>query len=143
MKKTLLTSLLILFAFTTITQAKDKDDGYTLADIRGTYGFKVHGEIIGVGPLVITGYLKMDGKGNIPEAVRTVSINGYANTQTFTCTFDINPNGTGSVACPLDNPAPGFPPVETFDFVFWDDTDGFYVVTTLDGVTAVGEGRKQ
>ena len=142
MYKILLSALLILFGFTSFALAKDKN-GYDLADIRGTYGFKVHGEIIGVGPLVITGYLKMDGNGNIPEAVRTVSVNGLANTQTFTCTFDINPNGTGSVVCPIDNPAPGFPPYETFDFVFWDDTDGFYVVTTLDGVTAVGEGRKQ
>lgn len=139
MNKTLYTILLVLITFVSTVQAKDKDDEYTLKDVRGTYGFMVQGEILGLGPLVITGYLKMKGNGTIPEAVRTVAIGGMeAITQTFTCTFNINPNGTGKVECPIEDGT-----VDTFDFVFWDGTKGFYVVTTMFGVTAYGEGRKQ
>ena len=116
---------------------------FTERDVRGAYGFSFHGEIIGVGPIAASGRMFADGNGNIPEAVRTISINGVPQTETFSCTISVGGDGTGSAVCPLDNPAPGFPPVETFDFVLEDKGRSFRFVGTTPGIVVLGSGRLQ
>ena len=112
-------------------------------DVRGAYGFSFHGEIIGVGPIAATGRMLADGNGNIPEAVRKISINGVPLTETFSCTITVGADGTGSAVCPLDNPSPGFPPIETFDFVLEDKGRSFRFVGTTPGIVVLGSGRLQ
>ena len=119
------------------------NDKFSVADVKGNYSVSFDGEILGVGPVAATGAFYADGKGNIPKAVRTISVGGEPNTETFTCTLIVNPNGTGSATCPLDDPAPGFPDVETFDFVIEDDGDAFRIVGTTAGIVVLGSGRKQ
>ena len=75
--------------------------------------------------------------------MRTVNVNGTAVQQTFTCTYFVNPNGTGSASCSLDNPLPGAPTVETFDFVLEDAGRTFRLIGTTAGITVVGGGTKQ
>ena len=112
-------------------------------DIRGAYAFSFQGEIVGVGPVAATGRMRADGEGNIPEAVRTISVNGVPQTETFSCALTVDANGTGSAVCPLDNPAPGFPPVETFDFVLEDKGRAFRFVGTTPGIVVLGSGARQ
>ena len=116
---------------------------FTEKDVRGAYAFSFSGEIVGVGPIAATGRMLADGNGNIPEAVRTISVNGVPQTETFTCTITVNANGTGSAVCPLDNPAPGFPPVETFDFVLEEKGRSFRFVGTTPGIVVLGSGLNQ
>ncbi|MBT8127845.1 MAG: hypothetical protein KJP15_10195 [Gammaproteobacteria bacterium] len=116
---------------------------YSVADVKGNYGFSFDGEVVGVAPVAAIGAIRADGRGNITKAIRTISVGGLAITQTFTCTLKVGPNGTGSATCPLDNPAHGFPPVETFDFVIEDDANAFRLVGTTPGIVVFGSGRRQ
>jgi hypothetical protein len=118
------------------------DNRFGLQDVKGRYVFSFEGEVVGVGPVAATGYLVADGKGNIVDARRTVSINGAPQTESFTCTVTVDPDGMGSAYCPLDDPRPGFPDVETFDFILTKDGQSFrYVGTTL-GIVVLGSGQR-
>lgn len=116
---------------------------FSAKDVRGAYAFSFQGEIVGVGPVAASGRMFADGKGNIPQAVRTISVNGVPLTETFTCAITVDANGTGSAVCPLDNPVPGFPPVETFDFVLEDKGRAFRFVGTTPGTVVLGSGLLQ
>lgn len=119
------------------------DKSFSVKDVRGAYAFSFQGEITGVGPVAATGAMRADGGGNIIEAVRTIAVNGVAQTQTFTCSLSVDANGTGSAVCPLDNPAPGFPAVETFDFVLERKGRSFRFVGTTPGISVLGSGLRQ
>ncbi len=139
-KRSIVFALLLFIApFTALMAAK----GFSERDVRGAYAFSFDGEIVGVGPVAATGMMRSDGRGNIPDAVRTISVNGVPLTETFTCTLTVNPNGTGTAVCPLDSPAPGFPPVETFDFVLEDKARAFRFVGTTPGIVVLGSGLQQ
>jgi hypothetical protein len=116
---------------------------YSVADVRGKYSFSFNGRVVGVAPVAAIGAIHADGKGNITKAVRTISVGGLAITQTFTCTLKVRSNGTGSATCPLANPAHGFPPVETFDFIIENGGKAFRMVGTTAGIVVLGSGRKQ
>ena len=122
--------------------------GFTLTDLRGSFGFSFQGTILdpGLGPLPVaaTGWLKIDGKGNITDASRTINVGGKAFEQTFSCTLTVfNSNGTGSAECPIDNPLDSAPDTETFDFVVDDDVNEYRFVSTNDGIVILGTGIRQ
>ena len=142
MKNTLTLICLLSFLFTPLSSAIG-DKGFSVKDVRGTYGFSFQGEILGVGPVAAVGRITADGGGNVTDAVRTISISGVPVTETFTCELTVNFDGTGSAVCPLDNPAPGAPPVETFDFVLEDKARAFRLVGTTPGIVVIGSGREQ
>ncbi len=119
------------------------DKVFTNRDLKGSYAFSFQGEIVGLGPVAATGVLNADGNGNVTDAVRTISVNGVPVTETFTCTLSVNPNGTGTAICVIDNPAPGFPLVETFDIVLGKNGGDFRLVGTTPGVVVLGSGSRQ
>lgn len=143
MNKYLFIPAIALLSTFTAANAGSSGKEYSVADIKGNYGFSFDGQIVGVAPVAATGAFSADGKGNITSAVRTISVGGVPVTETFTCTLTVNPDGTGSAVCPLDQPAPGFPAVETFDFVLEDNKKAFRMVATTPGVVVLGAGRKQ
>lgn len=113
------------------------------ADVEGPYAFSFDGTVIGAGPIAATGVLVADGRGHITSGVRTLNVNGSVAQQTFTCTYSVNPDGTGSAVCPVDDPQPGAPVVETFDFALEDGAKAFRLVGTTAGITVLGSGAKQ
>jgi len=119
------------------------DKSFNVGDVKGRYGFSFQGEVIGVAAVAATGMMVADGKGNITNAVRTMTVGGMPVTETFTCTLVVNPDGTGSAVCPLDAPGPGFPPVETFDFVMEENGKVFRFVSTTPGIVVLGSGARQ
>jgi hypothetical protein len=145
-KEVQMRKLMVLLVVLTLNLAPSAvalaDKTFTNGDIKGSYAFSFQGEILGVGPAAASGMFKANGRGSITEAVRTISFGGSV-TQTFTCTLSVNPNGTGSAECPLDDPIPGFPAVETFDFVLEDNAKGVRFVSTTPGFVVLGSGRKQ
>ena len=143
MNKFLFTVAIALLSTCTLVHAGSSGKVYSVADIKGNYSFSFDGQIVGVAPVAATGAFAADGKGNIFRAVRTISVGGVPATETFTCTLTVNPDGTGSAVCPLDQPAPGFPPIETFDFVLEDNKKAFRMVATTPGIVVLGSGRKQ
>ena len=142
MKYTLAFFCLLSFISTPLGSAL-ADKGFSVKDVRGNYGFSFQGQIVGVGPVAAVGLITADGKGNITEAVRTISINGVPVTQTFTCSITVESDGTGSAVCPLDDPLPGAPPVETFDFVLEDKARAFRLVGTTPNILGLGSGSEQ
>jgi hypothetical protein len=119
------------------------DRSFSERNVRGPYSFSFDGEIAGIGPVAAVGRLDADGQGNITDAVRTLAVNGEIVIQTFHCTISVNPDGTGSAECPLDDPLQGFPETETFDFVLEEQARAFRLVGTTPGVTVLGGGRRQ
>jgi len=70
-------------------------------DLKGQYGFSFDGTVGGM-PVAAIGALQADGDGNIAKGVRILSIGGTTPvvlTHTFTCTYAVNPDGTGSANC--------------------------------------------
>ena len=140
--------LITFLAVGVITPNAGAGDGprgrvFTDSDVRGAYAFSFQGTIIEVGPIAATGVLVADGKGNITKGIRTLNVNGFPAQQTFTCSYSVNPDGTGSAVCPVDTPLPGAPLVETFDFVLEERARGFRFVGTTLGITVIGSGMKQ
>jgi len=125
------------------TQVVIKPRTFTETDVRGAYAFSFEGTVIQLGPIAAAGVVVADGTGSIIDAVRTANVNGTAVQQTFTCTYSVNPNGTGSANCPLANPLPGAPIAETFDFVLEDAGRAFRLIGTTPGITVVGSGTRQ
>jgi hypothetical protein len=113
------------------------------ADVEGPYAFSFEGTVIGAGPVAATGVVVADGKGNITSGVRTLNFNGFVAQQTFSCKYSVNPDGTGSAVCPVDNPLPKAPEVETFDFALENRAKAFRLLGTTAGFTLLGSGAKQ
>ena len=126
-----------------VTDEALADRSFSERDVRGPYGFSFEGEIESVGPVAAVGRFDADGRGNITTAVRTLALNGVIVTQTFHCTISVAPDGTGSAECPLDEPLPGFPATETFDFVLEQHARAFRLLGTTPGVVVLGGGQRQ
>ena len=58
--------------------------------------------------------------------------------QTFSCTYTVNADGTGSASCVV---TPGTP--ETFDFVIVEKKKEAFFTATTPGVTIRGATRRQ
>lgn len=142
-KKMFLFTLLLATCLLFAGGKANADKVFSEKSVRGSYGFSFQGEIIGVGPVAAIGVLESDGNGNIDPASRTININGVPIQQTFTCTYFVYPEGTGSAVCPLDDPPPGAPAVETFDFVLVNKAKGFQFAGTTPGIVVLGTGTKQ
>src|SRR5258708_23938937 len=70
--------------------------GFTNANVSGGYGFGVAGTS-GAVPEVGTGVVTADGNGNLTGGEETVNIGGISCHATFTGTYSVNANGTGTV----------------------------------------------
>ena len=117
---------------------------FSARDVKGRYVFSFQGEVVGAAIIMAaTGVLIADGEGNVTDGVRMISVNGVPSTQTFTCSIVVHPNGTGSAICPSNDPAPGFPPIETFSFVLQDNGKGFRFIGTTLNMVVQGTGERQ
>jgi|SRR5947209_2745074 len=67
----------------------------SLATRQGDYGFVASGNLAGVGPSVAAGRYTADGKGNFAGSF-TQSLNGVIARMTFTGTYTVNPDCTGT-----------------------------------------------
>jgi hypothetical protein len=67
------------------------------ASLHGTFGFTAAGTVDGIGPVARVGWETFDGKGNA-SGTATTSVNGTIYDSTFTATYTVNPNCTGTFA---------------------------------------------
>jgi hypothetical protein len=113
---------------------------FTDADVRGAYAFSFQGTAGGA-PVAAVGVIAANGKGRVTRGARTINLGGTTARQTFTCTYAVNPDGTGSATCPVS--APPRPTTETFDFVLEDGGRRFELLGTTAGTTVLGSGTRQ
>jgi len=68
----------------------------SLARAAGNYGFTDNGTVIGVGPRTAVGVFTLDAAGNITNGVATSSLNGSVAPETFSGTYTVNADCTGT-----------------------------------------------
>ena len=125
------------------------DEGFSDRDFKGDYAFHLDGVLTSSGSSAVTAYdaavgrLTADGAGNITRGTRTLSANGTIIDETFTCTYNINPNGTGTATCAFSVFG-----ATTLEIVLADDGNEFYFNLTSMPSTAgkpviQGIGKRQ
>jgi hypothetical protein len=134
---------------TLLTAPAWADEGFTNRDFKGDYAFHLDGVLTSLGAPMVTAYntavgrFTADGAGNITQGTRSLSANGRIFEETFTCTYNINRNGTGKAICAFSVFGPS-----TLDLVLRDDGDEFYFnLTSMPSTTGQpvlqGVGRRQ
>jgi hypothetical protein len=64
----------------------------------GRWGFTDSGTVVGIGPRTAVGVFALDGNGNLLNGVATSSLNGSVAEETFSGTYTVNPNCTGTLS---------------------------------------------
>jgi hypothetical protein len=113
------------------------------ASVQGTYEFSASGTIVGVGPTAGVGLFTSDGKGNI-SGKDTSSFNGAIVRETFTATYTVNADCSGSATAVFQGPVPrtihvDFVVVDNGKQVFNILTDSGDIVTFTDEKIFPGE----
>ena len=134
---------------TLLTAPAWADEGFTNRDFKGDYAIHLDGVLTSPGTSAVAAYdaavgrFTADGAGNITQGIRTLSANGTIIDETFTCTYNVNPNGTGKANCAFSVFG-----ATTLDIVLLDSGDEFYFnVTSMPSTTGKpviqGVGRRQ
>jgi hypothetical protein len=97
----LISGLLLVAGFLlnplTVAYATADDDGTcSLARSAGSWSLTDNGTIIGIGSRVAVGVFKFDGRGNLQDGVATSSLNGTIASETFSGTYTVNPDCSGT-----------------------------------------------
>ena len=71
-------------------------EGCSKDSFKGSFGLTTTGAIVGVGDLAALGKITADGKGNLVDGSFTQSLNGVISRGTFTGTYEVNPDCSGS-----------------------------------------------
>ena len=93
--------LVIAFAvamMASLTAAASADDhACSVSRAAGKWSFTDNGTVLGVGPRSAVGVFTLDGNGNLINASATSSLNGGISVETFSGTYTVNPDCTGTV----------------------------------------------
>jgi hypothetical protein len=98
--KIALTSLASLFgvalgvSMSTLALADDHE--CSLARAAGHWSLTDNGTVIGIGPRTAVGVFKLDGNGNLLNGVAASSLNGSVASETFSGTYTVNADCSGS-----------------------------------------------
>jgi hypothetical protein len=113
-------------------QAKCSD-----ASLKGSFGVTSTGTIVGVGPLAAVGVVTFDGEGN-HTGFDDISINGTISRGTFSGTYKVNPDCTGS---DIEN-FEGGPTIQR-NFVIVDNGREIRFIVTNPGNAVTAVAKKQ
>jgi hypothetical protein len=103
------------------------EESFTNRDFKGDYAFHLDGVLTSPGTSVVVAYdsavgrFTADGAGHITQGTRSLSANGRIIDESFTCTYNVKANGTGTAACVFSVFGP-----TTLDIVLVDDGEQFY-----------------
>jgi len=76
--------------------AQAESSACSLARAAGTYGFTDNGTVVGVGPRIAVGIFTLDAAGNVKNGKATSSLNGTVTAETFSGTYTVNSDCTGT-----------------------------------------------
>ena len=110
---------------------------FSLATMKGTHGFVYSGILTGSGPIASAGPIVFDGRGHL-SADYNVTIDGTLFQGSFTGTYTVNANGTGTVL--LNLPRLGIQ--SHGSFVIVNDGDETFFTSTDPGQTVTGVTKK-
>lgn len=109
-----------------------------MRSLREPHGFSYSGSHATLGPIASSGRMYFDGRGNMGADFTTI-VNGVTFTGSFTGTYAVNPDGTGSIVVNL----PWLATVAHANFVLVDDANGSFFTSTDPGYSVTGSTRKQ
>jgi len=126
MKRTIApTTLVIVFVATLVLSmaatAQAESSACSLARAAGTYGFTDNGTVVGVGPRIAVGIFTLDAAGNVKNGKATSSLNGSVTGETFSGTYTVNPDCTGTITVDVFNLSGNKILALTLDLVFDDN----------------------
>jgi hypothetical protein len=93
------TALALVFAaglLGSVTTSARASDECSLARSAGKWSFTDNGTVIGIGPRTAVGVFTLDGEGNLLDGAATSSLNGSVANETFSGTYVVNSNCTGT-----------------------------------------------
>lgn len=110
---------------------------YGLHSLHGRHGFTYSGSTQGAGLVASSGRINFDGFGHV-SAAYTTSVGGIPFTGTFTGTYSVQNNGTGSILINL--PLLGLQ--ARGNFVIVDHGDGTFFTSTDAGYSITGSTKR-
>ena len=143
LKRGFLLLLVLGLANTVPCTSAGADDEFKNKSISGTWGFSAAGTIVppavpAATPAVAVGVMTFDGKGGCSIS-DTINIGGTSASRTSTtCTYTVNPDGTGSLSAQF----PGDPGPTPLSFVIVNDENEIRFIRTDLGV-ASGVAKRQ
>jgi hypothetical protein len=78
--------------------ARAEGPACSLALTAGKYGFTDNGTVVGIGPRAAVGIWTLDAAGNVLNGKATSSLNGSIAVETFSGTYTVNGDCTGTIA---------------------------------------------
>jgi hypothetical protein len=88
-RETSLSSPLVVYA--------DDSKACSLESVAGNWGITDTGTVVGIGPRAAVGVLTLDGAGHLVNGFATSSLNGTVAAETFSGTYTVNANCTGTI----------------------------------------------
>ena len=92
---TLLT-LIVTIAISVAPKASAEDQACSMARAAGKWSMTDVGTVVGIGPRTAVGVFKLDADGNLTNGVAASSLNGSVASETFSGTYTVNADCTGS-----------------------------------------------
>jgi hypothetical protein len=89
---------MLLVASLAVPARADDDHNCSLKRAAGKWSFTDNGTVVGVGPRVAVGVLTLDSAGNVSNGVATSSLNGAIAQETFSGTYTVNSDCTGTIS---------------------------------------------
>ena len=87
----------IALIVSTAAAAQAEERRCSMARSSGKWAFTDNGTVIGVGPRTAVGVFTFDGEGNVLNGIATSSLNGSVAEETFSGTYTVNSDCTGTV----------------------------------------------
>ena len=126
--------------------AKAADKGCSNDSLQGTFAYTGTGFVVTpaahAGPFAEVGTQTFDGNGATTTTF-TASGNGNLFQTTFTGTYTVNPDCTGTMNLVAPGPVPPAGVTVTLFFVMDDNLNGFQAIETLLGVVVTRTARRQ
>jgi uncharacterized membrane protein len=138
-----LTTALFALALVAVAPAMQADEhhGCSFHGVSATYGYSASGIRNGIGPAASVGTVTLDKDGNAVGA-QTASFNGVILTETFTGTYTVNDDCTGSTVLNVISSNPAYNRTSTLNIVWDDDTDRFRMIFTSADTIITGDGQR-
>ena len=134
----IVTASVLALSFAPVVQGSD-GQGCSNSSVQGSYGFSASGNtIVGVGPTAVVGTLTADGNGNI-SGKDTSSFNGAIVRETFTATYTVNADCSGSATAVFQGPLPR---IAHIDFVVVDNGNQIFNIVTDPGTILTFTDKK-
>lgn len=121
--------LCLVFAATLASVARADDHACSNRSVAGGYGYTTTGTRLGIGLVAGVGVFTLDRNGDL-SGKQTVSFNGVIANETYTGTYTVNSDCTGTATLVVVSSIPAFNRTSTLDLVWVDNSSAIRMIFT-------------